>query len=111
MSEHVFVVSEWQPKEGKDHELWRHLSNLMSLARQEAGCVRAHATRQMSHPGSPTQSKYTIVLLQEYSSIEAFDEHCSTEYVTRAFKELVENPSTSIIADWQCRLFREGEDA
>lgn len=65
MSGHVFVVSEWLPKEGYDQELWRHFKRLMALSlEKESGCVRAHVTRQISHPGSPSKSKYTIVLLQ-----------------------------------------------
>lgn len=109
MSKPVFVVSEWLPKEGKDHELWEVLNGLMVLSRKESGCVRAHATRQISHPGSPTKSKYTIVLLQEYIDIAAFDAHCAADYVTSAFREFIENKDTTIVADWQCRLFSEGE--
>ncbi|HEV2613839.1 MAG TPA: antibiotic biosynthesis monooxygenase [Gammaproteobacteria bacterium] len=107
MSNPVFVVSEWLAKEGKDAELWDVLNGLMVLSRQEKGCVRAHATRQISHPGSPSTSKYTIVLLQEYNDIAAFDAHCAADYVTNAFKQFIENKDTAIVEDWQCRLFSE----
>ena len=73
----------------------------------EKGCIRAHATKQISHPGAPGKSRYTIVLLQEYIDLDAFDNHCDAEYVVNAFKELIENPETALIADWQCRLFSE----
>ena len=53
MSDHVFVVSEWLPKEGKDQELWQHAKRMMALTLKEEGCVRAHATRQIVHPGAP----------------------------------------------------------
>ena len=109
MSDHVFVVSEWLPKEGCDQELWRQFKKLMALSlEKESGCVRAHATRQISHPGSPGKSKYTIVLLQEYVDIKSFDIHCGADYVNRCFKQFVENKETSLVADWRCRLF--GED-
>lgn len=109
MSNHVFVVSEWLPKEGKDDALWEVLKGLMVLSRKERGCVRAHATRQISHPGSPSQSKYTIVLLQEYIDINAFDIHCASDYVTNAFRKFIENKDTALVKDWQCRLFSEEE--
>ena len=110
MSGHVFVVSEWLPKEGRDQELWRYFKRLMALSlERESGCIRAHATRQISHPGSPSKSKYTIVLLQEYIDIKAFDVHCAADYVTSFFKEFIENEKTAIVADWQCRLFSEDE--
>lgn len=69
--------------------------------------LRAHATRQISHPGSPGKSKYKIVLLQEYVDIQAFDLHCSSSYVTETFKKLIENEETALVADWCCRLFSE----
>lgn len=109
MSNHVFVVSEWLAKKGKDDELWEVLNNLMVLSRQESGCVRAHATRQVLHPGSPSKSKYNIVLLQEYIDIAAFDVHCASDYVSSAFKKHIENKNTAIVEEWQCRLFSENE--
>ncbi len=108
MSGHVFVVSEWQPKENKDPELWEWAQNVLSTTREkEKGCIRAHVTRQIKHPGSPGTSKYTIILLQEYVNVEAFDLHCASEYVTHFFETCVKNPETAIVEDWTCRLFSE----
>ena len=109
MSDHVFIVSEWLAEPGKDQELWGHCQRLMSLSKEEEGCVRAHATRQIPHPGSPGTSKYKIVLLQEYDTIDAFNAHCAMEYVTDFFKNYIENPDAALIADWTCRLFSESE--
>ncbi len=105
MSKHIYVVSEWLAEEGKDQELWGICHNLMALSRSEEGCIRANATRQISHPGSPGQSKYTIVLLQEYEDINAFETHCASEYVTHFFNAYIDNPDSALIADWTCRLF------
>ena len=108
MSGHVFVVSEWLPKEGCDAELWDFFKELMALTKKsEPGCIRAHATRQITHPGAPGKSKYTIVLLQEYSDIAAFDAHCQADYVKNAFQKYVANEETSIVKEWRCRLFSE----
>ncbi len=110
MSEHVFVVSEWLAKEGCEQELWFSVKKLMALTlEKEKGCVRAHATKQIAHPGAPGKSKYTIILLQEYIDLNAFDNHCASDYVAKAFKDLVENKETGLVADWQCRLFSEGD--
>lgn len=108
MSKHVFVVSEWLAKEGCEQALWERFQALVATTlANEKGCVRAHATKQIAHPGAPGQSKYTIVLLQEYVDVQAFDQHCASEYVASAFKELIGNQDTALIADWQCRLFSE----
>lgn len=108
MSGNVFVVSEWLAKEGCEQELWKYFKELVALTiKNEKGCVRAHATKQIAHPGAPGKSKYTIVLLQEYVDLKAFDIHCASDYVGKAFKDLVENKETGLVADWQCRLFTE----
>jgi len=104
----VFVVSEWLPRENKDQELWQLAKKIMAMTLEnEKGCVRAHATRQIVHPGSPGKSKYTIVLLQEYVNLQAFDHHCGSDYVTHFFKTCVENEETAIVKEWTCRLFSE----
>ena len=108
MSDHVFVVSEWLPKEGYEDELLVKFKKLMALTLEnEKGCLRAHATKQVLHPGAPKKSKYTIILLQEYVDSNAFEIHSNANYVINAFKELVENPATAMVADWQVRLFKE----
>lgn len=110
MSNNVFVISEWLAKENCEKELWDHCKKIMSLTLEnETGCVRAHATKQITHPGSPGTSKYKIVLLQEYVDIKAFDIHCKADYVSTFFKNCVENEETSIVKEWRCRLFSEDE--
>ncbi len=105
MSGHVFVVSEWLAKKSHEQELWQLAKNIMALTSKEIGCVSAHATHQITHPGSPSKSKYTIVLLQEYINIQAFDVHCASDYVINFFKVYVENNDSAIVEDWRCRLF------
>lgn len=106
MSDHVFVVSEWLAKENCDEALWQAFKQLMKHTREnEEGCIRAHATRQISHPGSPGTSKFNIVLLQEYRDIAAFDAHCSSDYVADFAQEHLE----SLVDDWTCRLFQASE--
>ncbi len=108
MSDHVFVVSEWLPKKNHEEELWQAFKELMALTLEnEKGCLRAHALKQISHPGAPGESKFTIVLHQEYINIQAFDLHCATDYVASAFKQYIENRETAIVEDWRCRLFSE----
>ena len=110
MPGHIFLVSEWLPKEGCEQKLWNKFKNIMALSSEnESGCIRAHATRQISHSGSAGKSKYTIVLLQEYVDMNAFDIHCAADYVKNLFNELIENEETALVADWRCRLFSEDE--
>ena len=91
MSDHVFVVSEWLPKEHHEEELRSSFKALLALTlEKEPGCLRAHVTRQIAHPGAPGKSKYTIVLFQEYINLQAFDVHCAADYVSNFFKTYVD---------------------
>ena len=47
--------------------------------------------------------------VQEYVDLKAFDIHCASDYIVKAFKDLVENKETAIVVDWKCRLFSENE--
>ncbi|HEY2811403.1 MAG TPA: antibiotic biosynthesis monooxygenase [Rhabdochlamydiaceae bacterium] len=107
MSDPVFVVSEWLPKKGKDQALWEQAKEIMALTGKEKGCLRAHATRQITHPNAPGKSKYTIVLFQEYVNLQAFDTHCKADYVSHFFEKYVANEDTAIVEEWTCRLFSE----
>src|SRR5258708_5380219 len=110
MSDHVFVVSEWLPKDGCEQKLLVKFKKLMALTLEnEKGCLRAHATKQVLHPNASGKSKYTIILLQEYVDLNAFEIHCSADYVVSAFKELVENPASAMVEECQVRLFKEDE--
>ncbi|MBS0616274.1 MAG: antibiotic biosynthesis monooxygenase [Verrucomicrobia bacterium] len=110
MSGHVFIVSEWLAIEGKDQELWERAKQVLTLTREnEPGCIRAHVTRQLVHPASPGKSPYTIVLLQEYTDMDAFEAHVKSAYVVNFFETCVQDKATAIVKDWTCRLFSEGE--
>lgn len=112
MSNHVFIVSEWLPKKNHEQALWQQFKKLLALTlEKEKGCLRAHVTRQISHPASLGKSKYTIILLQEYINIQAFDIHCATDHVKDFFKKYIDNKETAIVEDWTCRLFSEDEHA
>lgn len=108
MSTHVFVISEWLPKEKCEQKCWTQFKELMALTlKNETGCLSARVTRQVSHPGSPGKSKYTIVLQQEYIDVKAFDIHCNANYVKNFVEKYIENEETAIIQDGTCRLFSE----
>lgn len=110
MTKPVFVVSEWLPKKECEEELSRRFKELLSLTlKKEKGCKRAHVTHQIQHPGSPGKSKYTLVLLQEYENLNAFDQHCAADYVKSFVSEHIENkvPGKNLVEAWTCRLFSE----
>ncbi len=111
ITDKVYVISEWLPIKGCEKELWFKLKDLMRTTQElEPGCISARATKQITHAGSPGKSKYSIVLMQDYVNIEAFDLHCQAEYVIKFIKKYLEKKDTAIVEDGRCRLFSENED-
>lgn len=110
MSDHVFVVSEWLPKENCEEELRKQFKSLMALTLEnEQGCIRAHVTHPILHPGATGKTQYKIVLLQEFSDRQAFDAHCLAEYVKDFAEKYVINEDTSLVKEWRCRLLSEND--
>ena len=109
MTHPVFVISEWQPKLGKERALLQQFEKLVAQTRQESGCINAYILQHIDHPNSPTPSNYSLVAMQQYESVEAFEKHCAQAYVKQFFATVVEGETTALVADWRCRLFKEGE--
>ncbi len=108
MASHILVVSEWLPKDNHEQTLFESFQELARITlEKEKGCLKYHVTRQISHPGTKGESKFAILLIQEYENIEAFNKHCDSEHVSDFSKKHVGDESTSIIKDWRCRVFSE----
>lgn len=108
MTKSVFVVSEWLPKVGSEQELWDVFKKLsLECLDKEPGCVTYRVTKQITHPGSPGKTKFTIILMQEYESLKAFDEHCESEHCKNAFNTFINEGPGRIVEDWRCRLLSE----
>ncbi len=98
------------PKPYCQRVVWQQFKELMALTKQsEKGCIRAHTLKQIEHPFARGKSEYTIMLFQEYIDIAAFEQHCQTNYVKRAFKHWIEDPKTAIVEKWRVTLLCEEE--
>ena len=77
MSSKVVVISEWLPESNQDETVFQLFKELArNTLGNEKGCLKYHVMRQVSHPCATGESKFSIVLIQEYTNTQAFDEHC-----------------------------------
>ncbi len=91
-----------------EQELFESFKRLASVTLEnEKGCIRYNVICQISHPGTRGQSKYNILLTQEYVNLEAFDIHCNSEHVSEFLKNHIESEEKRIVEDWRCRIFSE----
>ena len=108
MNKQVHVVSEWLPKKGHEQELWDTFKIFAKeCLEKEEGCITYRVTKQIPHPGSPGKTKFTIVLMETFKNLKAFDEHCEAEHTVNAFNTFINLGPGCIVEDWRCRLFSE----
>lgn len=104
----VLVVSEWLATENQEQSLFDAFKKLAKITLEnEKGCKKYHVTRQIPHPNAKGESKYTILLVQEYVDVAAFDAHCKSKHVADFTKDHFENKDANMIKDWRCRVFSE----
>lgn len=106
MSKHVIVISEWLPKENCEQDL---LEIFHDLARKtleaEKGCIQYNVSKQMAHPSTTEPRDFKIMLMEEFQSIEDFEKHCEAPYVAALFNKLFANKNTSLVDNYECRVF------
>lgn len=106
MLKHVQCIAEFLPKEGCEQELFDQLNHVKAKSlKHEEGCLRYLVTKQIPHAISPQMSKYTIVTIEEFVDMQAFDKHGSSSYFKDFFHKYVENKSTGLVEDLNVRLF------
>ncbi len=107
MTKRIYCIAEFEPKPGCEQELFEKLASLEPLAIREDGCIRYRVTRQIKHPQTMQESRFSIMFIEEWANIEAFEAHSVQPYITNFFERYVENPETSLTADCNVRLFSD----
>jgi quinol monooxygenase YgiN len=106
MSDKVIVISEWLPKANCEQEAFEIFLNLArKTLNAERGCLQYNVSKQMTHPNTTGPRNFKIMLMQEFKSIEDFDQHCAAPYVAELFDKLIANKNTSLIKNYECRAF------
>ena len=106
MLKHVQCVAEFLPKDGCEQELFDQLKQVgVKSLKNEEGCLRYLVTKQLPHAVSPQMSKYTVVTIEEFVDMQAFDKHCSSSYFKDFFQKYVESKVTGLVEDVNVRLF------
>lgn len=97
MTNRVYVLAQFQAKQGKEAELFDILQALEPDAYREEGCIQYMLTRQISHP-SAMNNKFTIVFNEIWESPEAWSAHGRRKQIQDFFSSQVE-AETGLVAD------------
>ncbi len=108
MSQKIYCIAEFQPKSGKEQELFELIMSLESRTLREDGCIRYCVTRQIARPNTEySPSLYSIVINEEFTNIEAFNKHGNMWYIKDFFDKYIANPETSIAINSNVRIFTD----
>jgi len=109
MSSKVYCLAQFQPKPGKEKELFQVLQSLEPNTVREDGCIQYRVTRHIHSPFAEGNS-FPIVFNEIWSNMAAFEAHCQRTEIVNFFNDycLAEN---GLAADWNvCVYSDEPED-
>ncbi|WP_372833062.1 putative quinol monooxygenase [Pontibacterium sp.] len=85
MSKKVYCLAQFQPKPGKEAELFSILQSLEPNTQREDGCIQYTVTRHISSPFAEGSS-FPIVFNEIWQDNAAFEAHCQRAEIVNFFE-------------------------
>lgn len=85
MSQRLYCIAQFQPKAGKEAELFAALQALEPNTLREDGCIQYVVTRHIPSPFA-MGSSHMIVLNEIWSDHGAFEAHCARKEIVAFFE-------------------------
>ncbi len=85
MSKKVYCLAQFQPKAGREAELFRALQALEPNTLREDGCLQYRVTRQIASEFAPGQS-YPLVFNEIWADMASFEAHCQRNEIKQFFE-------------------------
>ena len=85
MSQRLYCIAQFTPKEGKLDELFEILKALEPDTLREEGCLSYRVTKKIENPFAPGVSM-PIVFNESWASVEAFEKHCQRKGIVDFFE-------------------------
>lgn len=105
MSSKVYCSAQFQPKPGKEAELFKILQSLEPNSQREDGCIQYTVTRQINSPFAEGNS-FPIVFNEIWKDMAAFEAHCQRQEIVHFFETycLAED---GLAADWNVCVYSD----
>ncbi len=85
MSKKVYCTAQFQPKAGKEAEVFALLQALEPNAHREDGCILYTVTRHIPSPFAEGDS-YSIAFHEIWADMETFEAHCQRKQIQEFFE-------------------------
>jgi quinol monooxygenase YgiN len=105
MSSKVYCLAQFQPKPGKEAELFKVLQSLEPNTLREDGCLQYRVTRQI--PSRFAEGKSLPLVFNEiWANIAAFEAHCQRQEIV-SFFETYCLAEAGLAADWNVCVYSD----
>ncbi|MGC9385697.1 MAG: putative quinol monooxygenase [Hydrogenovibrio sp.] len=85
MSQRIYCMAQFQPKPGKEAELFKVLQSLEPNTLREDGCVQYRVTRQIHSPFADGKSM-PIAFNEIWRDLASFEAHCQRKEIVEFFE-------------------------
>ena len=85
MSQKLYCIASFQPKEGSEEALFRVLQSLEPDSLREEGCIQYRVTRHIENTFAQGES-YPIVFHEIWQNVTAFETHCQRRDIVDFFE-------------------------
>jgi len=105
MSSKVYCLAQFQPKSGKEAELFKVLQSLESNTLREDGCIQYRVTRQIPNRFAEGKS-LSIVFNEIWKDMAAFEAHCQRKEIIDFFETYC-LAETGLAAEWNVCVYSD----
>ncbi|WP_321325303.1 putative quinol monooxygenase [Thiomicrorhabdus sp.] len=105
MSSKVYCLAQFQPKPGKEQELFTVLQSLEPNTLREDGCIQYRVTRHINSPFAEGNS-FPIVFNEIWANMAAFEAHCQRQEIVEFFNTYCV-AEDGLAADWNVCVYSD----
>lgn len=105
MSSKVYCLAQFQPKPGKEQELFNVLQSLEPNTLREDGCIQYRVTRHIKSPFAEGNS-FPIVFNEIWADMKAFEAHCQRQEIVGFFNTYCV-ADDGLAADWNVCVYSD----
>ncbi len=105
MSSKVYCLAQFQPKTGKEDQLFKVLQSLEPNTLRENGCLQYTVTRHIKSPFAEGTS-YPIVFNEIWQDMVAFEAHCQRKEIVDFFNTYCV-AEDGLAADWNVCVYSD----
>jgi len=105
MSKKVYCIAQFQPKAGKEQELFAVLQGLEPNTQREDGCLQYTVTRHVESPFAEGKS-FSIVFNEIWADMPSFEAHCQRQEI-KSFFEKYCAADDGLAAEWNVCVYTD----